>query len=145
MHFHGTYDRRKGPTGDATTRIDRYLDPTNGRTVSILPPEHLPYRPVEAERLVADFDQRAARGSGPDPPPRIIEAGCLQRAWERFRGRSSRLRQSFGQLIDAAITSPEELWRQIRAAKTSLPQILGFLFKNHNVSLLGDYCCCRPG
>ena len=143
LHFHGTYERLKRPTGQETTTIDRYKDPTTNRTYSILPPEHIPYRPVEVERLVADFDQRAERGCGPDPPPKEVEAGCLRRAWKRLGLRSSRLRQAFGQLIDAVIASPEELWRQIRAAKTSLPDILGFLFQNHNVSLLGDYRCCQ--
>lgn len=141
MHRHGCYYRRKHPTGPETIAIQRYLDPRTGRTASVLPENRVPYRPVEASRLEAHFDQCAGIGSGPDPPPEMIEAGCLRRAWKRLTLRQDPLRRAFGQLIGAYRTSVKELWCEIRQARSTLGAILGFLFERHNLSLLGSYAC----
>ena len=110
-------------------------------TISVLPAERLPYRPLEGVRVQSYFDARAGIGSGPDPPPAELEAGCLRRAWTRFQTRVSSLKEAFGLLIESVISGPQHLWRQMRQAKNSLAAILGFLAQTRNTSLLGDYRC----
>lgn len=141
MHRHGTYQRRKHPTGSETVTVQRYLDPRRGRTASVLPEDCVPYRPVPAARLEAHFDQNAEIGPGPDPPAKVVEAGCLSRAWKRLAARQDPLRRAFGQLLGPCRTTVEELWRELRRAKTTLGAMLGFLFDGHNLSLLGAYAC----
>jgi hypothetical protein len=95
--------------------------------------------------LEAFFNAQAGIGSGPDPPPGLLEAGCLQRAWKRFQTRVSNLKKAFGQVIPSVITGPEQLWNELRLAKHTLASILGFLAQSCNISLLGDYrCLCLP-
>jgi hypothetical protein len=60
--------------------MQRFLCRPCGHTVSVLPANRLPYRPLEVERLQGGFDAQAEVGTGLDPPPEPIEAGCLQRA-----------------------------------------------------------------
>jgi hypothetical protein len=91
----------------------------------------------------AYFNAQAGIGSGPDPPPGVLEAGCLRRAWTRFQTRVSRLREAFGQLIPSVISEAAHLWKQMRLAKETLATILGFLAQSRNISLLGDYRCLR--
>jgi len=141
MHRHGHYHRRKDPTGEQTVAVARFLDPSTGRTASVLPESCVPYRPVQAARLAGHFDEQAGIGHGLDPPADEIEAGCLRRAWQRLTLRQDPLRRAFGQLIDSCRTSVEELWREINRAKSTLGAILGFLFQRHNLSLLGNYTC----
>jgi hypothetical protein len=112
-------------------------------TVSVLPASRLPYRPVEGGRVEAFFNAQAGIGSGPDPPPGLLEAGCLQRAWARFQARVSTLKEAFGLLIASVISGPAHLWKEMRLAKKTLPAILGFLAQTCNRSLLGDYRCLR--
>jgi hypothetical protein len=105
----------------------------------------LPYRPVEGPRLEAFFNEQAEAGSGPDPPPAQLEAGCLRRAWKRFQTRVRTLIEAFGLLIDIT-DSAGALWKQMRLAKGTLPAILRYLAQGHKCSLLGDYQCLRvPG
>ena len=89
----------------------------------------------------------ALKGSSPytrpDPPPGVLEAGCLRRAWARFETRVSRLKEAFGQLIPSVISGAAQLWEQMRLAKETLAAILGFLAQSRNLSLLGDYRCLR--
>ena len=63
VHKHGCYERYADPADgkrkDERERIQRYLCPPCGLTFSVLLPHRLPYRPVRAERLQEDFDQRA--------------------------------------------------------------------------------------
>jgi hypothetical protein len=110
-------------------------------TISVLPVERLPYRPLESQRVEAFLDAQAGIGSGPDPPPGQLEAGCLRRAWTRFQTRVSTLKEAFGLLIPSVISQAAHLWKQMRLAKETLPTILGFLAQTRNISLLGDYRC----
>jgi hypothetical protein len=112
-------------------------------TVSVLDAERLPYRPVEVPRVEAFFNAQARIGSGPDPPPGVLEAGCLRRAWTRFQTRVSTLKEAFGLLIASVIPGADDLWKQMRLAKETLAAILGFLAQSRNLSLLGDYRCLR--
>ena len=111
--------------------------------VGLLPTERVPYRPLEATRLEAFFNEQAEAGSGPDPPPAVLEAGCLRRAWSRFQTRVDRLKEAFGLLIPSVIAGAAHLWEQMRLAKPTLAAILGFLAQTRNISLLGDYRCLR--
>ena len=89
VHRHGYYERYADPEESLKERIQRYLCPISGLTFSVLPPHRLPYRAVRAERLQSEFDQRAGiQTPGLDPPPRAVEAGCLQRAWSALTSRS---------------------------------------------------------
>lgn len=143
MHRHGCYHRYARPVGGQRLPIQRYWCPDCGLTISVLPEECLPYRPLEGPRVQAFFDAQAGIGSGPDPPPGVLEAGCLRRAWTRFQARVSTLKEAFGQLISSVISGPERLWEQMRLTKETLAAILGFLAQTRNISLLGDYRCLR--
>jgi hypothetical protein len=110
----------------------------------VIPEQVLPYRPVEADRIQAHFDQKAGAGTGLDPPPSITEAGCLERAWSRLAARSATLKHVFGQLLPATIKTAGHLWTEMRRAKASLVKILHFLAETRNISLLGDYACLKP-
>lgn len=123
--------------------MQRFWCPDCGLTVSVLPADRLPYRPVEASRLEAFLNHQAGVGSGPDPPPDVLEAGCLRRAWTRFQARGEDLKNAFGLLIPSVIASARDLWKQMRVAKQSLAAILQFLGQTRNISLLGDYRCLR--
>ena len=103
----------------------------------------MPYGPLEGLRLQSSFDERAGIGSGPDPPPTQLEAGCLRRAWTRFQTRVSSLKEAFGLLIPSVISGAAHLWEQMRLAKETLAGILRFLAQTCNTSLLGDYRCLR--
>lgn len=123
--------------------MQRYLCPDCGLTISVLPVERLPYRPVVGPRVEAFFNAQAGIGSGLDPPPGELEAGCLRRAWTRFQTRVSTLKEAFGLLIASVTSGAADLWKQMRLAKETLAGILGFLAQTRKVSLLGDYCCLR--
>jgi len=144
LHRHGFYERFKNPSGEELRSIPRFYCPGCGHTVSVTPEQVLPYRAVEADRVQAHFDQKAEAGTGPDPPPSITEAGCLERAWSRFAARSATLRHVFGQLLPATIKSASHLWREVRRAQGSLVKILHFLADTRNISWLGDYACLKP-
>lgn len=143
LHRHGCYERFKHPSGAVRRSIWRFYCPCCGRTVSVLPEQALPYRPLEVDRLQAHFDQKAEAGTGPDPPPSITEAGCLERAWSRFASRSTTLRHVFGQLVPATIAGAGHLWREMRRTQASLVKILHLLAETRNISLLGDYACLK--
>ena len=123
--------------------MQRYRCPDCALTISVLPSGRLPYRPLEGPRVEAFFNAQAEAGSGPDPPPDQLEAGCLRRAWTRFQTRVSTLKEAFGLLIPSAICGAAQLWKGLRLAKGSLASILGFLAQTRNTSLLGDYRCLR--
>jgi len=125
--------------------VQRYWCPQCELTISVLPANRLPYRSVEATRLEGFFDAQAGIGSGPDPPPGQLEAGCLRRAWTRFQTRVSELKEAFGLLLESVLCGPAHLWEQMRQARRTLAAILGFLAQTRNISLLGDYqCLCLP-
>ena len=143
LHRHGCYHRYARPEGHERFGVQRYWCPDCGLTVSVLPVQRLPYRPVEGPRLEAFFNAQAGIGSGPDPPPAQLEAGCLRRAWTRFQTRVSSLKEAFGLLIPSVLSGAGDLWKQMRLAKETLAGILGFLAQTRNTSLLGDYRCLR--
>ena len=145
VHRHGHYERWADPEGWEKERIERYLHPVCGRTFSVLPAHRLPYRPVRVERLRVYFDCRAGiQTQGLDPPPGVVEAGCLQRAWSSLSARVEILKEAFGQLICKAVSEATSLWRGLRQAMDTVPMLLCFLSKHHRISLLGNYLCLRP-
>ena len=145
VHRHGCYFRYARPSGEQSFGVQRFLCVECGLTISVLAADRLPYRPVEEPRLEAFFNEQAEAGSGPDPPPAQLEAGCLRRAWKRFQTRVRTLIEAFGLLIDIT-DSAGALWKQMRLAKGTLPAILRYLAQGHKCSLLGDYQCLRvPG
>ena len=143
LHRHGWYRRYAQAEGQERLGVQRYLCPDCGLTISVLPVDRLPYRPVAGPRLEAYFNAQAGIGSGPGPPPGQLEAGCLRRAWTRFQTRVSTLKEAFGQLISSGISGAEQLWKELRLAKKTLADILRFLAQTRNLSLLGDYRCLR--
>jgi hypothetical protein len=146
VHRHGCYFRYARPSGTETFPVQRYWCPSCELTISVLPADRLPYRPLEGARLEAHFNKQAEIGSGPDPPPALLEAGCLRRAWARFQTRVSILGKAFGLLIPSVTDSAAALWKQMRLAKATLQGILQYLAQAHKGSLLADYQCLRlPG
>jgi hypothetical protein len=143
LHRHGCYRRYAQSEGQERLAVQRYLCPDCGLTISVLPVERLPYRPVAGPRVEAFFNAQAGIGSGPDPPPGELEAGCLRRAWTRFQTRVSTLKEAFGLLIASVTSGAADLWKQMRLAKETLAGILGFLAQTRKSSLLGDYRCLR--
>jgi len=145
VHRHGCYWRNADPEGTLRERIQLYLCRPCGRTLSVLPPHRLPYRSVRAERLQADFDKRAGiQTQGLDPPPRVVEVGCLQRAWSALTARVTILKEAFGQLVDDKVSEVTSLWASLRRTSNSVPMMLCFLSEHHRISLLGNYLCLRP-
>lgn len=145
VHRHGSYERFADPEGSAKEKVQRYLSPSCGLTFSVLPPHRLPYRPVRAERLEAEFDKRAGiQTQSLDPPPRVVEAGCLQRAWSVLTARVATLKNAFGQLVSSTVSDSASFWRSLRQSFDSVPKMLCFLSEHHHISLLGNYRCLRP-
>lgn len=145
VHRHGCYERYADPEETLKERIQRYLCRPCGLTFSVLLPHRLPYRAVRAERLQAEFDKRAGiQTQGLDPPPRVVEAGCLQRAWSALTARVTTLKEAFGQLVDSKVSEVASLWASLRRASDSVPKMLCFLSEHHRISLLGNYLCLRP-
>lgn len=149
VHRHGTYERFADPRGskpkEEEESIQRYLCRPCGLTLSVLPSHRLPYRPVRTERLQGDFDQRAGiQTQGLDPPPRPVEAGCLQRAWSVLTKRVATLKDAFGQLIVKPVSDGASFWANLRQSFDSVSKMLCFLSEHHRISLLGNYRCLRP-
>jgi hypothetical protein len=144
MHRHGCYKRYKRPKGAEKFPVQRYLCLLCGHTVSVLPAYRLPYRPLEVERLQGGFDAQAGGGTGLDPPPEAIEAGCLQRAWNRFLARVTILKDAFGQTLPSELHTARQLWKELRRGVGSAEDMLRFLARHCKRSLLGDYACLRP-
>lgn len=149
VHRHGCYERYADPAGakqpEERERIQRYLCLPCGLTFSVLPPHRLPYRPIRAERLQGDFDQRAGiQTPGLDPPPRVVEAGCLKRAWSALTARLKPLKDAFGQLVSSTVAEVAPFWVSLRQSFDSVSKMLCFLSEHHRISLLRDYRCLRP-
>jgi hypothetical protein len=145
VHRHGCYERYADPEETLQERIQRYLCRPCGRTFSVLPPHRLPYRAVRAERLQAEFDKRAGiQTQGLDPPPRLVEAGCLQRAWNALTARVTTLKEAFGQLVSSTVSDGTSFWSSLRQSFDSVAKILCFLSEHHRISLLGNYRCLQP-
>jgi hypothetical protein len=149
VHRHGSYERFADPRGakaeEEEESIQRYLCQPCGLTLSVLPSHRLPYRPIRAERLQGDFDQRAGiQTQGLDPPPRALEAGCLKRAWSALTARVATLKEAFGQLIEGPFSDGPSFWVNLRQSFDSVSKMLCFLSEHHRISLLGNYRCLRP-
>lgn len=147
VHCHGCYERYAEADPDVSAResIQRYLCPPCGLTFSVLPSHRLPYRAVRAERLQAEFDKRAGiQTQGLDPPPRVVEAGCLGRAWSVLTARVATLKGAFGQLVSSTVSDGASFWASLRRSFDSVPKMLCFLSEHHRISLLGNYRCLRP-
>jgi len=123
--------------------VQRLLCVICGHTVSVLPGTRLTYRPLEVGRLQGFFDTQAGIRCGLDPPPGLVEAGCLQRAWDRLLTRVNTLKESFGQLLPSELHAAEQLWKELRRGVGSAEQMLRFLARSCKRSLLGDYACLR--
>lgn len=102
------------------------------------------YRALEVKRLQGFFDAQAKVSSGLDPPPEIVEAGCLRRAWQRWGTRVDRFKNALGQMLPNCAHTAPELWRALRQTLGSAEQILRWLAQACKRSLLGDYACLRP-
>ncbi len=124
--------------------MQRFVCPTCGHTVSVLPGSRVTYRPLETERLQRFFDTQAEVSCGLDPPPGLLEAGCLQRAWKRFLTRVKVLQDAFGQILPTELHTARQLWKELRRGVGSAEDILRFLARHCKRSLLGDYACLRP-
>jgi hypothetical protein len=122
----------------------RFLCADCGMTISVLPRNRLPYRPLELARLEKHFDAQIGWGSGLDPPARPVEAGCLQRAWQRLGQRVTRLMALLGQMLPAALTTAAQLWKALRQLLGSCENILQWLARHTSSTLLGDYNCLQP-
>jgi hypothetical protein len=133
MHRHGSYGRYQQPKGGEKFPMQRYLCLPCGHTVSVLPANRLPYRPLEVERLQGGFDAQAEVGTGLDPPPEPIEAGCLQRAWNRFLTRVQVLQDTFGQILPAELHTAQQLWKELRRGVGSAESMLRFLARHRAV------------
>ena len=145
VHRHGCYRRYDNPEETLLERIQRYLCRPCGLTFSVLPPHRLPYRSVRAERLQGEFDKRAGiQTQGLDPPPRVVEAGCLQRAWSALTKRVTTLKDAFGQLVWSTVSDGASLWASLRQSFDSVAKMLCFLSEHHRISLLGNHRCLRP-
>jgi hypothetical protein len=124
--------------------VQRFLCVSCGHTVSVLAGTRLTYRPLEVGRLQGFFDTQAGIRCGLDPPPGLVEAGCLQRAWDRLLTRVNTLKESFGQLLPSELHTAQHLWKELRRSVGSAEQMLRFLARSCKRSLLGDYACLRP-
>lgn len=145
VHRHGDYKRHAAPEGSEKESIQRYLCPPCRLTFSVLLPHRLPYTAIRAERLQAEFDRRAGiQTSGLDPPPRVVEAGCLQRAWRALTARVKTLKEAFGQLVSSTVSDGASFWASVRQSFDSVSKMLCFLSEHHHISLLGNYICLKP-
>jgi hypothetical protein len=149
MHRHGTYERFASPTGDVKIKVQRYLFPSTRKTASVLPKDSIPYRPISAGKLETYFNLQSEQPDGSEAKPTSgsneVEAGVLDRAWNRFTQRLDPLRKAFDQLLTANLTCPKAVWKELILAKHSLIRILGLLFEKHSTSLLKDYRCSQGG
>lgn len=142
VHRHGHYKRH----GDCDSLeplecILRFLCLPCGRTISVLPDEMLPYRPVSASMVEANFDARA--NDKPEPPVTEKESGCLKRAWKRFGQRLDAHASALGQIMQIRQLAAKPFWHHLRRLG-NLPDILLLMSRSFNTSLLGAYSCLRP-
>jgi len=147
VHRHGKYHRH----GDCvekekSIKVPRFRCTRCGHTISVLPDEMLPYRPVKAEVVEGHFDRQA--GDQPEEPEekaKIGEAqsGCLKRAWHRFTRRLNALTSVLGQMMQIRTSDAKLIWIQLRRLG-NLKEILRVLWRKFKTSLLGDYQCLKP-
>jgi hypothetical protein len=121
--------------------VQRFLCVSCGHTVSVLPGIRLTYRPLEVGRLRGFFDAQARVSCGLDPPPGVVEAGCLHRAWDRLLTRVDVLKDAFGQLLASELYTAEHLWKELRRGVGSAEDMLRFLAALQTVAFGGS---CLP-
>ena len=108
VHRHGFYVRFENCDSQRRLRIERFVCPRCGRTLSVLPKNRLPYIALNTTMVESEFD---ARVSGTDPPSKSEkERGCLRRAFERFAARVTSLCALLGQMIGPIKPSVGECW-----------------------------------
>lgn len=140
VYRHGCYERYADCNSQRRLRVERFLCPRCGRTLSVLPKSRLPYIALSTAIVQADFD---AWASGTDPPAASEkERGCLRRAFDRFAGRVAPLCALLGQMIRPIKPSVGECWKALRELD-NLEGIVLLLGKKFNTSLLADYRCLR--
>ena len=141
VYRHGCYERYVDCNSQRRLRVERFLCPRCGRTLSVLPKSRLPYIALSTAMVEADFD---ARASGTDPPTASEkERGCLRRALDRLAGRVAPLCALLGQMIRPIKPSVCECWKALRELD-NLEGIVLLLGQKFNTSLLADYRCLRP-
>jgi hypothetical protein len=121
VHRHGFYVRFENCDSQRRSRIERFVCPRCGRTLSVLPKNRLPYIALSTTIVESEFDVRA---SGTDPLSRSEkERGCLRRAFERFAARVTPLCALLGQMIRPTKPSVGECWRclALHGLKTRYP------------------------
>jgi hypothetical protein len=142
IHLHGRYFRGANcHEQTASKRVPRYLCYPCGHTISVLPEDTLPYRPVSVSKVQESFDARVL--GTPEPPQTEKERGCLKRAWARFKQRVEALLTALGQMIATVEPNASELWKQLRRFG-NLEAILRLLGGKFKISLLGNYRCLKP-
>jgi hypothetical protein len=143
IHCHGNYDRFANCHEKTKSKwIDRFLCYLCGHTISVLPDDTLPYRPISVAQLEASFDAKAA--GQPEPPASPVERGCLKRAWLRFHQRLNALTLLLGQMLQTRqSTDAKRIWPQLRRLG-NLDRILHLLGRKFKTSLLLDYRCLKP-
>ena len=145
VHAHGHYRRLVNYLVAVVAeylKVPRWLCVTCGRTLSVLPDEVLPYRPVPVSTLQQHFDARA--NEAPAPSGAVLLEGCLKRAWHRFTLRLTALAAGLGQLMQRGdLADARHFWRGLRRWG-NLQEILRLLSADFQTSLLLDYQCIRP-
>ena len=142
IHRHGKYDRYADCQEQTKSKwIARFLCYLCRFTISVLPDDTLPYRPISVPKVQGSFDAKAA--GRPEPPVTERERGCLKRAWHRFAQRITALAVVLGQIMQIRRTDAKQTWPQLRRLG-NLEQILGLLGRKYKTSLLADYLCLKP-
>ena len=142
IHAHGKYSRHANCQELTKSKwIRRFLCFLCGHTISVLPDDTLPYRPVSVPLVQASFDAKA--WGQPEPPVTEAERGCLKRAWRRFIQRLAALTAVLGQVMQIGKADAKQSWLQLRQLG-NLAKILQLLGRHCKTSLLGDYLCLKP-
>jgi hypothetical protein len=141
VHSHGSYSRYAKADGSETERVPRWWCTAGCGTISVLPDNLLPYRPIGVGLVEGWFDA-VFEGRAP-PAVTEKEKGCLERARIRFVQRIPSLSEVLGQMVTALSPTATQVWTQLRKLG-KLKDILRFLSEKFKTSLLGDYRCLRP-
>jgi hypothetical protein len=145
LQRHGSYERYRGPEGEESVAVPRYICPRCGHTWSVIPAGMLPYRSVRVLSLEQHLDGEsdlAGEGARPPPAPEI-ERGCIRRASKRLSERTNLLCGLLGQQIP--LLENKELgcfWRALRKLGP-LEVILVRLARQFKTSLLSCYRSLR--
>ena len=143
VHANGSYERYANCDDDRKINIPVFRCVPCGHTMSVLPDDCLPYRPVPVLLVEQYFDAEANPAQTPEPSATEKEKGCLKRACARFKQRVAPLCAALGQMIAAVKPTAAQLWNQLRRT-SNLAAILRQLARPFNTSLLHDYLCLRP-